>query len=159
MKRLLPLLMATLLLAACGSKTVVDDTRTFANDVWNRFTPEVFEVDLNNVDDYFNIDIAVAIDTARYRYESVPLTVNLYSPAGERRFFYAELPLKEQGRWKGEVKDGYRVVGRRVRPFFSFNGTGTHRIEIGQATSQYDLEGIHSLNLYIENTKVDYDDL
>ena len=159
MKKALPIILGILLLAACGNKTVINDERTFSGDIWNRFTPEVFEVNLSNVDDYFNIDIAVSIDTARFRYQSLPLTVNLYSPAGEHRFFYAEMPLKENGRWKGEMKDGYRVVERRVRPFFSFNGTGVHRIEIGQATSQYDLEGAHSVRLYIENTKVDYDDL
>lgn len=159
MKRVFSIIFGALLLTACGSKTVIDDERTFSGDIWNRFTPEVFEVDLTNVDDYFNIDITVSIDTARFRYESLPLTVNLYSPAGEHRFFYAEMPLKENGRWKGEMRDGYRVVERRVRPFFSFNGTGTHRIEIGQATSQYDLEGAHAVRLYIENTKVDYDDL
>ena len=148
-----------ILFAACGNKTVIDDERLFGKNVWNRFTPEVFDIGLNNVDDYFNIDIAVSVDTDVFRYQTLPLTVNLYSPNGEHRFFYADMPLKEQGRWKGEMKDGYRVVERRVRSFFSFNGTGTHRIEIGQATSQYDLEGVHSVRLYIENTKVDYDDL
>lgn len=154
------LLISLLTLAACGSKVVIDDERTFGGNVWNRFSPEVFEIDLSNTDDYFNIDIAVSIDTARFRYDMLPLTVNLYSPGGEHRFFYADMPLKEKGRWKGEMTaDGYRVVQRRVRPFFSFNGTGTHRIEIGQGTSQYDLEGVRSVRLYVENTKVDYDDL
>ena len=97
-----------------------------------------------------------SVDTALYRYESLPLTVNIYSPAGEHRMFYAEIPLKENGRWRGEMEDGYMRVRHRIRSYFSFNNAGTHRIDIGQATSQYDLEGVHSVGVHIDRTKLDY---
>ena len=47
----------------------------------------------------------------------------------------------------------------RIRTLFSFNAKGEYRVEIGQATSQYDLEGVSSLRLTVENTKIDYKDL
>lgn len=150
--------MAALLAAGCTSNTIVDEERTFNADVWNRFTPEVFEVDIANAEDYFNIDFTVSVDTAHYRYTNVPLTVNLYSPDGERRMFYATVYLQENGRWRGEAAEGgRRTVGQRIRSFFSFNKSGRYRLEVGQATSQYDLEGVHSIGVYIERTKVDYD--
>ena len=146
-------------LVSCGGKSAIDEERDFSGDIWNRFTPEVFEVAVNNIDDYYNIDLTVAVDTAAFRYSSLPLTVNIYSPNGEHRMFYSEVPLKENDRWKGEVDDGYRTVGTHIRTFFCFNGKGQHRIEIGQATSQYDLEGIHSIELDVYKVKLDYGDL
>ena len=153
------LTLAVLLCMGCGSKNIIDEERTFANDVWNRFTPEGFEVSVNNTDDYYNIDVTVAADTMAFRYSLLPITVNIYSPSGERRMFYASVPLKENGRWKGEIVGDRRQVTSRIRTLFSFNAKGDHRIEIGQATSQYNLEGIGSLRLTIENTKIDYKDL
>lgn len=155
----LVLLFPVLLLVSCGGKTIVDDEREFENNVWNRFTPEKFEAGISNTDAYYNIDLTVKIDTAVFRYSSLPLTVNIYSPNGEHRMFYAEVAFRENDRWKGEVQDGQRSVTTHIRTFFSFNSKGDHRIEIGQATSQYDLEGIHSIELDIYKVKLDYGDL
>ena len=85
--------------------------------------PEVFEVNVSNTEDYYNIDMTATVDTSVFRYQILPLTVNIYSPNGERRMFYASIPTKENGRWKGEIKDGKRVITSRVRTFFSFNST------------------------------------
>ena len=161
MKKTLPilLLLSLLTLASCGKKVLVDDERTFDSDVWNRFTPQVYEIDVRNIQDFYNIDLTVSIDTQTYRYDVVPVTVNLYSPNSERRMFYAEVPLKLNGRWRGEVVDGRRTVSNHIRTYFSFNAKGTHRMEVGQATSQYDLEGIHSLQLNIYKVALDYPDL
>lgn len=147
-----------LTLASCN-KNILDEEREFGGDTWNRFTPEMFETHVNNVEAYYNIDLTVSIDTTVFRYTSLPLTVNIYSPNGEHRMFYSEVPLKENGRWKGETDDGRRKASTHIRTFFSFNGKGEHRIEIGQATSQYDLEGIHSIELEIYKIKLDYGDL
>jgi hypothetical protein len=105
------------------------------------------------------MDVTIAADTAVFRYSLLPITVNIYSPAGERRMFYASLPLKENGRWKGEIVGERRQVTSRIRTLFSFNAKGEYRVEIGQATSQYNLEGVSSLRLTVENTKIDYKDL
>lgn len=160
-KILYPLLLtAAALFAGCNNKVVIDDERTFANDVWNRFTPEVFDIDIDNTDNYYNIDFSVSIDTAHFRYSSMPFTVNIYSPTGERRMFYTTIYFKDKGRWNGEpAADGYYVFSNRIRSYFSFNSRGTNKIEVAQATSQYDLEGVHSLGVYIEKTSVDYDNL
>lgn len=155
MKKLLYFAFAALLFAACGNKTLYDEERTFSNNVWNTFTPETYNIDVSNIEDYYNIDITVAVDTARYRYNNLPLTVNLYSPNNERRMFYANVALTENDRPKGEMIDGYRVVTGRIRSYFSFNSRGEHRMEIGQATSQYDLEGIHSIRLAIEKAPME----
>ena len=156
-KTILLLAAATMLLASCGN--MIDEVRTFDKNVWNRFKPEVFNLDVKNIDNYYDIDITVSIDTAVYRYEDMPLTVNIYSPNSERRMFYANVPFKQNGRWRGEVIDGYRTVTQHIRTFFSFNSKGEHTMEVGQATSQYDLEGIHSTGVHIYKVDLDYPDL
>lgn len=151
------LLACTLLLAACNNRPICDEQRTFAGDIWNRFTAENFDIAVSNINDYYHLDVTAAIDTARYRYDIVPLMVNLTSPGGEERQFYGVIQLKDKGRPRGEMVDGYRVVSGRLRSFFSFNHAGTHKMAISQTTSQYDLEGIHSLSLTVTRAKLDYD--
>ncbi|MBP5677152.1 MAG: hypothetical protein J6W88_01490 [Bacteroidales bacterium] len=146
-----------ILFTSCGNKGNFDEERTFSGNIWNRFTPESFDVNIPNTNNYYNIDVTVAIDTNIYRYDQFPLNVNLYSPQNEHRYFQSFIALKEKGRWRGEVSDGYRIVTGRVRSYFSFNHEGTHRVELGQATSQYDLEGIHSVRLTLDKTKLDLD--
>lgn len=154
-----------ILLTACGGKKVLlDEERHFENNVWQRFSPESFEFNVDNADNFYRIDFEVVVDSALMRKPQLPLTVNLYSPNGERRMFYAYINLKENGRWKGKMlkgreKQGLRVMRQNIKPFFTFNSTGTYRMEIGQATSQYDLEGAYSLRLDIERTEVDYKSL
>lgn len=162
MKKLFFALLATILLFSCGGENVlVDETRTLDNAVWQRFSPESFDINVNNPDNYYRIDFEVVVDSALMRNDQLPLTVNLYSPDGERRMFYTYINLKEHGRWKGQSlegrdKEGLRVIRQNIRPFFTFNNKGTYRMEIGQATSQYDLEGFHSFRLSIERTDIDY---
>lgn len=162
MKRNYFVFIAVLLLCSCGGKQVlIDETREFADASWQRFTPETFEVNVNSTDDYYRIDFEVVVDSALMRNDQLPLTVNLYSPDGERRMFYAYINLREHGRWKGQVlqgreKEGLRVMRETIKPFFSFNSKGTYRLEIGQATSQFDLDGLYSFRLDIERTEIDY---
>ena len=162
MRNLYTILLGFFLLSACGGKKVlIDETREFDRAVWQRFTPEVFDIKVSNPDDYYSIDFEVVVDSAMMRNPQLPLTVNLYSPDGTRRMFYAYINLVENGRWKGEAlkgrsRDGLRVMRQNIRPFFTFNSTGIYRLEIGQATSQYELEGVQSLRLDIERTEIDY---
>ena len=162
MKKFLTLFLGVLLLCSCGKKSLLDEERSFANATWNRFTPEVFSVEVENPDEYYNIDLEVVVDTAEMRNNQLPLTVNLYSPEGERRMFYSGIELVQHDRWKGERvegKPGQRLLKQQIRSFFSFNRKGTHRLEIGQATSQYDLTGVHSLRVSIEKAEIDYESL
>lgn len=156
--RLLPAAVcAALLLAACSGNTLLDEEHTFDRNVWNRFTPELFDLSVSNIENYYNIDFTVAVDTAVYRYDALPLMIILQAPGGEERQFYGNITLKEQGRWRGEMRDGYRTVDGRIRSYFSFTSKGTHQMAVSQTTSQYDLEGVHSLSVSIVRAKIDYD--
>lgn len=154
--KLIPLLLCALMLASCSSKTVLDEERQFDRDIWNRFTPEVFSYNISDIESYYNIDVTVAVNPTTYRYDEVPLAINLNSSNGESRRILTSVALKENGHWRGEMEDDYRVATGRIRSYFSFNTKGTYDMEVGQQTSQYDLEGIHSVAVTITKTKVDY---
>ncbi len=155
---LLPLLLASVvLLSSCHKRVLIDDTHTFANDTWNRFAPEVFDVNADNLDDCYNFIFTATIDTARYLGSQLPIMVNIFSPAGEQRQISYLLLLKDKdGHWVGEWSDGRLVHTRCIRQFFFFNMKGSFRFEITQTTSRYDLPGIHSAQLRIERAKLVY---
>ena len=144
------------LFSACGRKSLLHEERQFDRNVWNRFTPEVFDIHVTNVENYYNLDFTVAVDTTVYRYDRVPLMLILNGPDGERRQFHGVVLLKDKERWRGEIVDGYRVANGRIRSYFSFNRKGDYRLEVSQETSQYDLEGIHSLTADVTKAKLDY---
>lgn len=162
MKHLLnTLLLLGLLVSSCSSKNnvLIDEQRTFSNNVWNRVTPEAFEIDVENENDYFNIDLTVSVDTAVYRYADFPFNLDIYTPDGTHRHLTPQVGVKANGRWKGEPEGGYRTVTKRVQNYFYFNTPGKHRIEVQQATSQYNLEGIHAFKIHIEKAEMDVEKL
>ncbi|MBQ8703040.1 MAG: hypothetical protein IJ524_01535 [Bacteroidales bacterium] len=157
-------LAALLLLGACGKNTIAEEEHLLAGDQWNRFTPEHFDIAVGNIENYYNIDLTAAIDTSRFRYSELPVMLILKSPGGEERQFYGAIVFKGKSedaghpvRWRGEMVDGYRVATGRIRSYFSFNHKGVHTLDVSQATSQYDLEGVHSIALTVSKAKVDYD--
>ena len=138
-------------------KGSLDEERTFANNVWNTETPEVFEFDVTDPNNYYSIEYSIAIDTAVYRYETFPFYTDIYTPDGTRRHLTPEFPVKQYGRWKGENHDGYRVITKQLYEFFSFNKAGKQRIEVRQATPQYNLEGIHAFKIKIKKVNIDFE--
>lgn len=149
-------IMTTALLAACTPKRIADEVREFDHDVWNRFTPELFDIKVDNNEDLFNIDFEVKVDTALFRYDYMPFVVELDSPEREHRQIFTGVELKTSGRWRGEAEGAYRVVQGRIRSLFSFNHKGVHKLSVKQDTPQYDLEGIHSFRVIVERTEIDY---
>lgn len=159
MKRTLffPIALLLLVLTGCRHGNIVyDEQHTFERDSWNHFKPEQFDINIDNEEDYYHIDFCVSVDTVRYRYDEFPCMIILTSPAGEERQFYHTMLLKENGHWRGEVDGDYRTVRGRVRSYFTFNRHGEHSMKVAQATSQYDLEGIHSLQVQVEKAKLEY---
>ena len=139
------------------SANSLNEERTFPNNVWNCQTPEVFEIDIKDSNAFYSITYSVAIDTSVYRYESIPFYTDIYTPDGAHRHLTPEFPIKQYGRWKGEMRDGYRIITKQLYEYFPFSKTGKQRIEVRQATSQFDLEGIHSFSIDIQKVDLDFE--
>ena len=135
----------------------LNEERTFAHNVWNSQTPEVFEIDIKDSNTFYTITYTVSLDTAVYRYETFPFYTDIYTPDGAHRHLTPEFAIKQYGRWKGEMHDGYRVITKQLYEYFPFSKTGKQRIEVRQATSQYNLEGIHSFRITIQKANLDFE--
>ncbi|MCR4660077.1 MAG: gliding motility lipoprotein GldH [Bacteroidales bacterium] len=156
MKRIIILSICVLIFASCGKKNVFDEQRTFANNNWQRFSTESFEVPIRNIDDCYHLYMDLVIDTAFFCENLLPLTININGPDGSNRMFYGYVRVRDNGRWQGTFEGGNLHVSQRVRQYFFFNTKGTHEVVIGQATSHYDLYGIVSAGLRIEKAELNF---
>ena len=147
---------ALLLFIACGPKTIFDETHSIAGS-WNRFKPETFTVDIHDASELYDVSLTIAVDTAHYHENTLPIHINVVSPVQERRMFPCSVTLRDRsGAWKGEWRDGLLVVDQRIRESFSFNREGEHSITVGQGTHLYDINGIRSVRLHLSTTKMEY---
>ena len=146
-----------LTLSSCKGKELINETRGFEDNKWLHFSPERFDFSVDNIDECYNINIAVTVDTSSFRYSSLPLIVNIYSPSGEQRNFRSTLNMRNKdGIWLGEWNDGLFTHTTCVRSFFFFNDKGDYKMEIGQGTDRYELGGVNSISLTIEQAELKY---
>ncbi len=155
MKRILTLLCAALMtvgFAACN-KTLLDDTHHFANEKWMRFTPEKYSFEVSNIDDCYDILLTLRIDTTRYSANELPLIIDLYTANDEHRQFSAEAKLHDRnGTLNGTRMGQYVDITIPAKRFFYFNSSGTQRLEIKQATSRYEIDGINRLTVEVKKS-------
>ena len=150
--------LSMILVSSCGKKTLLDETRTFPNDTWMRFTLEHYQVEAPNTEDCYNFTVSVTVDTSRYHEPAVPILMEIESPSNEKRTLFSTLVLRNQeGAWISHSNDdGTMTAIQTVRQFFFFNTKGIHSINLGQRTNKYEIHGIKSLNFKIEKAKLEY---
>ena len=154
MKRFLPLLLVSLILASCN-KIVYNDTRSFNNSTWMRFEPETFEFSVKNIEKCYNIVATAKIDTTLYKGFDFPLVVDMQNDQGEHRNFYAQIPLfNKQGLRTGEIVDSYQIVSSNIKEYFFFNTSGKQTMAIKQGTHKYDLNGVVNFGLKVEQANM-----
>lgn len=146
-----------ILFSSCGKQVLFEEVHTFTNSKWMRFEPEKFMVNATSVDDCYDIYISLLVDTSQYHAAEVPLSVNLYSPNGDRRMFPTTIVLKDaNGGWQGSIEGKVLTVTKNVRPYFFFNSKGEYRIELAQTTHYYEIQGIRSIELKLIKAELEY---
>lgn len=159
MKRILPLVLSVMLFWSCGPKILLDEESTFKDNKWMRFDePTQFIFTSNNTEDFYNFIFTVAVDTALYRQNGLPITLQLNNPNGETRTLFSDIVLRNyKGSWLGEFDEqGILHVSQQIRQYYSFNTKGDYSIRISQRTNKYEIDGIHGIRLRIEQAKVQY---
>ena len=155
---ILSILLITLLFCACNKQVILDETRTFANDTWLRFQPELFELTPSSTDDCYNIILTVTFDTSRYHAPGLPIIIELDNSNHERRTLFGTMVLRNHnGSWMGSFDEqGDMVVSQPVRQYFFFSSAATHSLSLGQRTNKYEIHGIRNINLKVEKAKLEY---
>ncbi len=155
MKKILTLLCAALLAAgfAACNKPLLDDTHHFVNEKWMRFEPEKYSFEVSNIDDCYDIVLTLRIDTTRFADKELPLIVDLYTANDEHRMFTTAATLHDRhGNLNGTRMGQYVDITVAAKRFLYFNTAGTQRLEIKQATSRYEIDGLNSLTVAVRKS-------
>ena len=150
----------TALFAACREDNVIySDTHTFKNNTWMRFEPEVFNVDVNDSNECYDIYMSARLDTTVFKDGDLPLIINIYNESGERRMFNGHIQVRDsENRLLGKTIGPFVDVSAKVTKYFYFNRAGVHRFEIKNNSSKYEMPGVANFGLRLEKTTIEYPD-
>ena len=155
MKKII-LLTTTILCLSCGNKVLIDETKMFDNGCWMRFEPAEFKVDIDDIDDNYNIAVTLRYDTSIYTEKSLPLVVDYFADSNELRNFSSRVRLiDKKGHRRGELLGEYCTVSDTIDRYRMYNKAGTYTYRIKQKTPRYELYGITSFGLKIEKAKME----
>lgn len=165
--------MAALLVSACGNKnkTVFSQTITataddakpaaFPGGIWNRNDEKSFDVDIDNIDDCYNLTLTVTIDTAAFLQSvhhgtALPLLVKIVSD-GQTRTIPTTITLRNaSGTWMGQFDEhGLLTCEFLFRDYFFFNKAGHQQILVKQRTNYLTVRGIQQLGLTIVKAELE----
>ena len=147
-------------MTGCSENNVVfNETHTFKNNTWMRFEPEVFNVDITDENECYDLWMSARVDTTVFHDSDLPLIINIYSENGERRMFNGHIQVRDgEGKLMGKSAGQFVDVVARVTKFFYFNTSGQHRFEIKNNGTKYEMPGIANFNLRIEKSTIEYPD-
>ena len=151
MKKLFLLLFVAILFASCCKKVLLDETHGFTNDTWLRFEPEVFEVDVNNIDDPYVVTISLRYDTLLFYDDALPLVVEFFADSNARHTLFPEIRLTARtGVRRGILVERFCTVTDTLDRCRLYNEAGRFTYRIKQRTSKYEISGIAALGLKVE---------
>jgi gliding motility-associated lipoprotein GldH len=150
-KKILLFLTASLLLVSCSKRVLLDETHDFANNIWLRFEPEVFKVDVKNIDDPYLVTMTLSYDTSLFDYETLPLSVEFFVDSNARHTFFPSIRLvNSDGVRRGTVIGQYCTVSDTLDRCRLYNEADQYTYRIKQRTSKYEIDGISGVGLKIE---------
>lgn len=144
------------LFSACSDKPIFDEKHNFANTTWMRFDAEVFDVNIKNTNDCYDLYFSVTIDTNVLKLNNIPLVISIDDEEGGRRVFMSDIILRDkEGKSHGNALGNYVEFKTKVREYFYFNSKGLHKFSVKNGTHLYELKGIASIGLKIEKSNMD----
>lgn len=150
------LIIATLALFAvsCGSGTVLDETKPFANNCWKRFEPVEFTIPKVNPDKAYRISLTLRYDTTKITGKTLPLLVMFYADSNEHHTITPDFELCDQkGHRHGQTVGQYCTVSDTIDYYRRFSHAEPYIYKIKQRTSKYELYGIASIRMQAERLK------
>lgn len=150
--KFLYIIIVGLLAASCGSKTILDENHSFANNCWMRFEPVEFTIPKVNPDKAYRICLTLSYDTTRLSGLELPLLIKFYADSNERHTIIPDLQLRDaKGLLRGSTIGQYCTVTDTIDHYRRFNQAAPYTYSIKQRTSKYELYGISCLQLKVES--------
>jgi len=131
-KKIISFLLVTLFfLSACNQNNILlNESRHFENNSWNKFNSLNFTFTVSDINNYYDFFLVIE-HTSQLKIKILPISFYFYTPSGETRTLsYYLRPINNEGNYKGEkTGDSWRYTVP-LRKHFRFQEKGTAKIEI-----------------------------
>jgi len=131
-KKIISFFLITLFfLSACNQNNILlNESRHFENNSWNKFNSLNFTFTVSDINNYYDFFLVIE-HTSQLKIKILPISFYFYTPSGETRTlsYYLRL-INNEGNFKGEkTGDSWRYT-IPLRKHFRFQEKGTAKIEI-----------------------------
>jgi len=131
-KKIISFFLITLFfLSACNQNNILlNESRHFENNSWNKFNSLNFTFTVSDINNYYDFFLVIE-HTSQLKIKILPISFYFYTPSGETRTlsYYLRL-INNEGNFKGEkTGDSWRYTVP-LRKHFRFQEKGTAKIEI-----------------------------
>lgn len=149
--KILTIFTFVLLFSSCGTKTVLEETKPFANNCWKRFEPVEFTIPQVDTEKAYRISFTLRYDTTKLRDKMLPLLITFYADSNERHTIIPDFELRDKnGKLLGQTVGQYCTVSDTIDYYRRFNHAEPYTYKVKQRTSKYELYGITSLQMKAE---------
>lgn len=149
--KLLAIIAISFLAVSCGTKTVLDETKPFANNCWKRFEPVEFTIPKVDTDKAYRISLTLRYDTTKLTGKMLPMLITFYADSNERHTITPDFELCDKlGKRYGKTVGQYCTVSDTIDYYRRYSHAEPYVYKIKQRTSKYELYGIASLQMTVE---------
>ena len=142
-----------LIFAGCSRDIVFEQYVTIPDNGWNKDSMAVFSVDINNVENYYDIFIDVR-NRSDYPNSNLWLFIDVLSPEGKAMRDTLNCYLAdEHGKWLGSGWGDLYLVSVPYRKNVKFAVPGEYKFYIIQGMRYDELEGIHNIGITIAKSE------
>lgn len=145
------LIIISLLAVSCGTHTVLDETKPFANNCWKRFEPVEFTIPKVDSDKAYRISLTLRYDTTKLTGKMLPTLIMFYADSNEHHTITPDLELcNQKGQRQGKTVGQYCTVTDTIDYYRRFSHSAPYTYKIKQRTSKYELYGVSSIQMKVE---------
>ena len=153
MKNLLRIsLLCTMILAACSPGKVYEKHVKMDNYEWNRFSPVIFQVPVENLKGDYDFILALRYMTG-IPYKELSVTVTIESPSGEVRTKDYKIKIRDQnGQLLGDGLGDLWDLEVPLRSGYQFTDNGICKVEVESRMQQVNVVGLMEIGLIIRKS-------
>lgn len=139
------------LLVSCGKRVLLDETHSLDKNVWMWSEPEVFDFEVQDVDNPYVIVMSMSYDTDLVTSSSVPLKIEFFTDSNARHTLFPSLTLVDRdGSRRGTKIDRFCTVTDTLDRCRLFNEAGVYTYKVKQLTGKYEMNGVSALGMKVE---------
>jgi gliding motility-associated lipoprotein GldH len=135
-----------------GRKPVFEKYHKFANSTWDRFNKIIFNVPIENTTIKYNIT-CILKPAKTFIYNNMPVYVIMNTPSGEERLFELKVPVKEDGKFIGEVEGQPVVIKAALWKGLQISEKGICKISIENMVPKIQTEGMNEIGIIVEQSE------